>query len=83
MGTIRSAISDNLKQHGLWDDEAAAVMQVVVSAPELDTLEGRWDTDQGAYPPVIINIAWLVAKRKAVEWIDANKPQHFARSMLA
>lgn len=82
MGTIRSAIRDKLEQHGLWDTEVAEVMQVVVSAPELDTMEGRWDTDADAYPAAIVNIAWLVAKRKAVEWIDANKPQHFARAML-
>lgn len=82
MNTIRATITDRLQEHGLWPQEAEAVMSAVEAAPENESMKGRWGETPDAYPPMIMTLAWLSAKTKAVEWIDENKPQHFARGMF-
>ena len=82
MKTIRTVIADRLQDHGLWPKEAEAVMDAVEAAPENESMKSRWGDTPDDYPPSIVALMWMSAKTKAVEWIDANKPLHFARMMF-
>jgi len=46
-------------------------------------MKSRWDDDEAEYPPQLLAGPVMAAKRRAVEWIDANAPQHFARAGLS
>jgi len=61
---------------------ADAVMEAVKSAPENEAMQGRWSDSAEGYPPAIFILAWMSAKEKALEWIDANCPKAWYRPMF-
>lgn len=65
--------------NGLFEREADAVMEALIagSSPAI-----RWQDDVSGYPPSVIAVLWISARRKAVEYIDANCPRHWARPLL-
>lgn len=81
--TIHETLKTKLVDHGLFADEAEAVLTELAAAPESESMQGRWREDADDYPPVMTSVLMLSAKRKAVEWIDRNKPMHWARALLA
>ena len=80
--TVADKLSALLVKHGLWDHEAEAIIQTMreddANANLAEVFNKEWD----GYPPQFHAVAWMITKRQAIEWIDANKPQHFARSAL-
>lgn len=78
-GTLHKMMTDN----GLWPQEADAVLESVRTDKHAEALAevlGRtWD----GYHTQFHAVAWLTVKGMVVEYIDANKPQHFARPMFA
>jgi len=73
-------IAGLLENHGLWDDEAKTVIELVkVEQPSMD---GRWNDDVSGYPDAIVITLWMSAKRNAIEYLKANKPEHFALWLL-
>lgn len=76
--TIELLLEAKLKDGGLWPSEAKAVLQSVKSDSSLD-MDGRWGDSTGDYPPQLITTLWVAVCDHAVKWIDANRPQHFAR----
>ena len=82
MKTIEEKITERLVNNGLWPDEAKAVMELVKKAPENESMQGRWSENAEYYPQQIMAMAWFSAKNHAIEWIDSNFPNHFARSMF-
>ncbi|WP_027358407.1 hypothetical protein [Desulforegula conservatrix] len=83
MQSIRAAVSKKLQDHGLWQQEAEAVMDIVEKAPENKAMQGRWHESPDAYSSGILVALWWSSKNHAIAWIDANKPEHFAREILA
>ena len=83
MSTIKETLINKLIEHGLWKDEAEKIMLEVESAPENELMKNRWQEDASNYPEIITNIVWFSTKRHAIEWIDANKPLHFAKHILS
>jgi len=79
--TIQKRIESELVDCGLWPKEADAVMKELKAGNT--SMEGRWDEDETGYPLELLAALFLAAKIKAVEWIDSNKPSHFARSLLS
>ena len=88
--TVAEKLSELMVQHGLWPDEAKAVLELLKSENRTegrenyssDELSAVLDKDWGGYPKPFHTVAWMVAKRVALAYIDANKPQHFARPMF-
>ena len=80
--TIRQMLEDKLVNHGLWPDEAKKVMEAVAAHPASESMQGRWDSESDGYPAQLIPVLWIGVKTRAVEWIDVNKPKHFARAIL-
>jgi hypothetical protein len=79
--TIQKKLGDKLIDHGLWPDEAFMVIEAMKASG--DSMRGRWEEDVTAYPETMIDVLWLTAKAEAVKWIEANKPGHFAKGLLA
>lgn len=72
-------MKQRLEEHGLWPDQADAVMEAVCADPDNCAMSGRWDDETADYSPQTIVIVWMSARAHAVKWIDANRPRHFAR----
>lgn len=80
--TIRAKLESLLVSHGLWPDEAAAVVKEMEVSETSQPMRDRWDEHESYYPKTLIAVLWAAAKDHAVKWIDTNKPQHFARGIL-
>ena len=72
-----------LTDNGLWPAEAKAVDQGTKDSKAAEAMATRWNDDISGYPPTIIAVLQTNLDRQAVEYIDANCPQHFARPMFA
>lgn len=81
--SIKEKLQAELVNHGLWPQEAEAIVAKVEADPANEAMGGRWDDSLDGYPPSIWALVWLSAKTNAVAWIDANKPEHWARAMFA
>lgn len=82
MPTMLTEMKETLVANGLWPEEAEKVMEVVMRAEENEVMRDRWADSFSDYPPVIKTMAWMSAKQHAVEWLKANKPEHFALRCL-
>ena len=79
--TVRLKMESLLTENGLWPDEAKAVMNAMVA--EDKTMGKKWSDWADGYSVQMLDTLFVIAKREAVKWIDANKPLHFARPMFA
>lgn len=80
--TLQETIEARLVDHGLWPDEAHTVIEALKADEVAEPMAGRWHEDTTAYPPQMLPVLWIIARRKAAEWLAANKPKHFARALL-
>jgi len=77
--TIKETVHKYLTDHGLWPHEADAVvdqMQIDINEPQM------WAASVDHYPAAMLAVLYLRADLAAVDWIDDNKPRHFARSLF-
>ncbi len=81
--TIEQFSIKHLTDNGLWPQEAIAVVYTAKKAMEAE-MDGqrRWNDDIEGYPKPFWGVMMLTLNRRAVEYIDANKPMHFARPMF-
>jgi hypothetical protein len=82
MKTIKQTIIEKLQEHGLWPNEAKEVMEMVEADPANESMQGRWGESPEGYPAIIMAAAWMSARWNALEWINKNKPLHFAKGMF-
>jgi hypothetical protein len=80
--SIRERLEKSLVENGMWPDEAKEVLNIAAEDEVLKPMEFRWDDAAEGYPQSLFAVIWLRLKEIAVEWIDKNKPQHFARTIL-
>lgn len=80
--TVEQFLVKQLVANMLWPKEAVAVVAKMIAEDETGV---RFDSRLGesGYPKQMLAILTLTAKRVAVDWIDENKPMHFARPLLA
>lgn len=79
--TIRNRMETELVNCGLWPDEAKIVMDKLESESH-SPMKYRYNEDETAYPVRLLAVILRTVKNKAIEWIDANAPKHFARGLL-
>lgn len=68
-----------LTDRGLWADEADIVIGKIKSPALIEILH----KESGDYPMVFLVTVALVLDRHALDYIDTEKPMHFARPMFA
>ena len=81
--TWRQWLVSELMTRGLWSNEAEAVVTAFVARGAAgESMADRLDDALDGYPVQTQAICLRGCKAQAVEWIDANKPRHFARPMF-
>lgn len=83
--TIREFLTQHLTDNGLFDDEAAAVIELAARPQEqggLPTMHHRLNDSLDGYPASFSAVLIMSIPRYALQWIDANKPKHWARPMF-
>ena len=80
---IRDKLLKLLHDNGLFETEAKAVLDLYLSSPLGEPMKSRMDDDESGYPQTTIVATWMGVCASAVEWIDKNKPHHWARAMFA
>lgn len=80
--TFREAITHYLTENGLLDGDANEVMNRMMDDEAHKAMMARWDDDMDGYPEPMKAFAIVCAKQAALEWIDVNKPRHWARAMF-
>jgi hypothetical protein len=78
--TIERFLIRDLVENMLWPKEAVTVVEKM---KEEDETRLRFGDSLDAYPRSRLAVLSLSARRRAVEWIDENKPEHYARTLLA
>ena len=78
--TWREWMQKYLTDSGLWPEEALAVVNEYVDGNA--AMQPIADRGHDGYPPQMNAVVALGLHATAVRWIDANKPQHWARPMF-
>lgn len=79
--TLEEAMQTKLYQHGLFPDQAAAVMAQVKALPNMDAV--RWSGDEHQYDPAPVKaIVWMECIEQAKIWLKTNHPHHWALAMF-
>jgi hypothetical protein len=71
-----------LEDNGLWPDEARDVFDAMKADKANMEMEGVWHRTIDGYPVQMRAVLILGLRRHTLEYIDANKPMHFARPMF-
>ena len=80
--TLNDVFLEALEAHGLWPKEAEEVMSMAKKDPENIEMLERWDNPARDYPAQLYQTVWINISDHAVQYIDANKPNHIARNLL-
>jgi hypothetical protein len=75
--TIREKLVGFLIEHGMFDDDAEAIMAQYVAGSD-DGMRGRWGDPCNTYPDFMIGVLVVSLKSVAFDWLKANKPNHWA-----
>lgn len=83
MKTIRKVLEEKLEENGLWPSEIKKIMDdiEIIAKIEYDA-RVSWNEDPEIYTPGFMVALWIFVKQQAIDWIDKNKPEHFARAIL-
>jgi hypothetical protein len=77
---IRLRISRLLVSRGLFDDQAAMVLDHY--APLGTDMRKRLDDDEAVYPKQMIGIIWMGVCVSAVGWLKQHMPKHWALAVF-
>jgi len=80
--TIEDKLEEMLVEHGMWPEQAEAVMEIMKVDDIHESMIHRWGDDVEDYPQGLLLILWGSAKVKALEYIDANCPEAWFRPMF-
>lgn len=70
-----------LTDKGLWEDEADKVLDIIKSDDNYKALSDVFNKEMD-YPKSFLAVAMLICSSVALDWIDKNKPMHFAQYMF-
>lgn len=68
--------------HGFIEDQAVKVLDLYLNSPHTEEVRRRIDDEESDYPPQFFIAIWSGLKRTALDWIDTNAPNHWARPLL-
>jgi len=80
--TIKDLMKKRLQRKGLWLNEAVAIMDTMDYEKSVESMIGRWEDNADGYPQELIAVVWASVQQSAAQWLDTNKPKHFARTMF-
>ncbi len=78
---IREVILSHLQNHGLFENEAKAILDRYINGMG-ESMKNRLDDDESAYPKSVLLAVMPGINHTAVTWIDDNAPMHWVRAMF-
>jgi hypothetical protein len=76
--TFRQHFEKHLFNHGLFEDQAKAVVDHYTASRAGEPMRDRMNDDIAGYPPQIMAGVQMGIHGAAVEWLESNKPNHWA-----
>lgn len=81
--TIREKLEAMLVEHGLFRNQARAIIDMVARDKHVrKEMAERWNDSVSDYPPMFINVLWLHVRNHTLAWIDQNCPNAWYRSLF-
>lgn len=78
--TIKETLTGYMTKRGLFPAEADEVVEAYKARePSMSQRMGDQTED---YPPEFLTVLLVTIRLGVVDWIDNNKPKHWARSMF-
>ena len=79
---IEEKIKELLASNGLSSRQCDEVLQLLKDDEANAPMKDRWTDNVDDYLPSVIDVLWIGAKDKALEYIDENCPQAWFRPMF-
>lgn len=80
--TIEERIKEWLYNHGMFEDQADAVVKAMKTDEANVAMVNRWGDDVEDYLDSLMVVLLVAAKHAALEYIDANCPRAWFRPMF-
>jgi len=80
--SIEEKMRQMLVENGLFEQDCDAVMEIVKGFEYAKSMQNRWNDATDGYTDKALVAVWRLVKQAALEWIDANCPMAFNRSMF-
>ncbi len=71
-----------LAERGMFNERAKEVIEATKDAKENEAMMSRWKDDISDYPNAMLKVMSMTLREHAMEWIVANMPQAWFRSMF-
>jgi len=81
--TFKDWCVEFLDSRGMFSSEAAEVVALLMAAPVMAPMQGRWDEDVAGYPPAMIVTISVPLNAIALKYIDEHQPQAWYRPLFA
>ncbi len=81
--TVAGHFQHQLHSMGLFTDQVLAIWATVVVDPTNEPMNNRWNDFRAGYPESVMRVCWLSVRHATAEWLAANKPMHWARSLFS
>ncbi len=80
--TVKEKGLARLYECGLFQDQAEAIMELVIADPANKSMKERWNDAIEDYPQALWNVLWLSIKRVTRKYIEEHCPEAWFRSMF-
>lgn len=80
--TVRKKLHEYLTSYGLWPEEAGEILDSIEIDKTYYALNEVMHKQADGYPIQFFVAAHMTVRSAALDWIDANKPMHFAQYVL-
>ena len=81
--TIAETMKARLVNAGMFESDAATIMEDARSNEALEAMEQRWDDHTEGYPTSVLAATWCSVKELALAWIDEHCPKAWYRADVA
>lgn len=80
--TFRQWATKFCSDRGMFDDDAKAVVDLLIADPTSEPMQGRWDEDVSGYPPQMIAVTAVALKSVALKYIEEKTPMAWYKAMF-
>jgi hypothetical protein len=80
--SIESKFSKMLVARGMFPEQAAEVIAAVKADKANEEISTRFSDNEEKYMPQLMAAMWETTRQYALEWIDANLPRAWYRSLF-
>jgi len=80
--TIEEKLNSMLVENGMFDSQAAAVIERVKADEANEPMASRWKDDISDYPPQLLAVLWLTVRRIALAYIEETCPLVWFKPMF-